>query len=159
MLEYRTLEDKPFVDVGDLSGRKGRMRDLLTRTWTMDVEEKLDNPTIVNEYYVARPDLIALAVLGNDKYGDVICKYNGISNPFEMNENDILIMPEQGVVYSGFENADLNASEFIEDEEENIMQKRASTIRKKTEYYSPSSAVVGDNPAFIIDKTHGLVFY
>ena len=30
---------------------------------------------------------------GDDKYADIICKVNGISNPFELNENDIVYIP------------------------------------------------------------------
>ena len=39
----------------------------------------------VTEEYVARPDLISYDAYGDEMYTDVICKLNGISNPFELN--------------------------------------------------------------------------
>lgn len=42
---------------------------------------------------VARPDLISLATYNDASYADLICKVNGISNMFELNENDVIIIP------------------------------------------------------------------
>lgn len=43
--------------------------------------------------YVMRPDLIAQAVYNNSALAEVILKYNGISNPFSINEGDIILIP------------------------------------------------------------------
>lgn len=40
-----------------------------------------------------RIDLISLAAYGSDEYADILLKYNGISNPFTINTNDILLIP------------------------------------------------------------------
>lgn len=42
---------------------------------------------------VARPDLVSMMMYNDDNYGDLICKINNISNPFELNEEDVLIIP------------------------------------------------------------------
>lgn len=41
----------------------------------------------------ARPDLVSLRVYGEDTYQDQICKINGISNPYSLNVDDVLFIP------------------------------------------------------------------
>lgn len=41
----------------------------------------------------ARPDLVSVRVYGDDSYQDHICKMNGISNPYSLDLDDILIIP------------------------------------------------------------------
>ena len=43
---------------------------------------------------VARMDLIAKQIYGNSAFSDLLCKLNGISNPFELNEDDIIFIPK-----------------------------------------------------------------
>lgn len=117
-----------------------------------------DDILMVNKYYVARPDLISLAVYGDDKYADFICKYNGISNPFEMNEGDILYIPG----FDKFKNMikdEISASNIVEDIKFNIVSSKENKFQKEqNERRSPAQQVVGENN-FVIDKTLGVVFY
>ena len=86
-LDYKILNKKPIVT------RNGvKFQDLAVQTIDPNVEIS-GSFLVVNKYYVARPDLISLAVYGDDKYADILCKINGISNPFELNENDVIILP------------------------------------------------------------------
>lgn len=48
----------------------------------------------VTSNYVARPDLLAHDIYGDEMYADIICKINGISNPYEVNEGDLIICPQ-----------------------------------------------------------------
>jgi hypothetical protein len=41
----------------------------------------------------ARADLVSIRVYGDDSFQDHICKINGISNPFSLDVNDPLIIP------------------------------------------------------------------
>jgi hypothetical protein len=41
----------------------------------------------------ARPDLVSVRVYGEDTYQDHICKMNGISNPYSLNVDDVLVIP------------------------------------------------------------------
>lgn len=41
----------------------------------------------------ARPDLVSIRVYGEDTYQDQICKTNGISNPYSLNVDDVLVIP------------------------------------------------------------------
>lgn len=114
---------------------------------------------MVNKYYVARPDLIALAVYGNDKYADFICKYNGISNPFEMNEGDIIYLPGFDKFSAMIKNDTINASDIVEDIDANIFKSKEHEFQKeRDERRSPAQQVVGESN-FVIDKTLGVVFY
>ena len=47
----------------------------------------------VTEKYIARPDLISKDIYGDTIYSDLLCKLNGISNPFELNKGMLLIIP------------------------------------------------------------------
>lgn len=43
--------------------------------------------------YRMRPDLISISGFGTDEYTELILKLNGIINPFSIDENDIILMP------------------------------------------------------------------
>ena len=47
----------------------------------------------VTEEHVARPDLLSSDLYGDEMYADVICKLNGISNPLELNEGMLIVVP------------------------------------------------------------------
>ena len=49
---------------------------------------------LVNEEYAMRPDLISMFAYGVDHYADIIMKFNGISNPFAINDGDLLLIPQ-----------------------------------------------------------------
>jgi hypothetical protein len=48
----------------------------------------------VPKEYAMRPDLISKSVYNNSMYAEIILKYNGISNPFSINEGDIILIPD-----------------------------------------------------------------
>jgi hypothetical protein len=48
----------------------------------------------VSKDFVMRPDLITSAIFGNDTKTEFVLKYNGISNPFAIDVDDIIIVPE-----------------------------------------------------------------
>lgn len=107
------------------------------------------------EKYIGRPDLISLDAYGSTAYTDVICKVNGISNPFELNIGMILIIPGANEVNLLPRSAPVNELETNFDKEgmDIIMrQKRKSDVRKTNE------AIIGDT-RFKIDKNNGIVIY
>lgn len=153
MLEYMTLDKKPSIKINGEDAK-----DLLYKT--VDLEKSYSgNFLTVNEYYVARPDLISLAVYGNDKYGDIICKINGISNPFELNEGMVIFIPS----YDSINNiVDIKApnsfTEKLSDSNEISVERRIGAQKSKNEKRSPANQIIGDNN-YIIDKSLGLVLY
>ena len=93
MLNYNSLASKPEMS-RMIDGKKVSYKDLLCNTLN-DEEPVFDGVEFIRviDDYVARPDLISLAVYGTDQYADIICKINGISNPFELNAGMILLIP------------------------------------------------------------------
>lgn len=91
MLNYPTLAKKPKITIYK-DAQKYEMIDLLSKVYTGDLE-LYGNNFVVTKEYIARPDLISYVVYGTDQFGDLICKVNGISNPFELNENMIIFVP------------------------------------------------------------------
>lgn len=153
MLDYKLLNKKNIINNNGES-----YYDLLKKTYN---ENSLLYPTpiIVNKYYVARPDLISFALYGDDKYADIICKLNGISNPFELNENDVIVVPNveylNNCIYKSKED-----SGIIKNSKTETIQKldKYNKQKRKNEQRSPNEQTIGDSN-FIIDKSLGLVFY
>lgn len=158
MLDYITLDKKRRLSVTWDDGTSEKYIDLMTPTSKYGVCPFAE-VIVVNEHYVARPDLISLAMYGEDRFADIICKYNGISNPFELNENDVLLIPQ---VFE-FEKI-LDAGKVSELIDKNKKRQKLSNDGKleyqkyKDEKRSPAESVVGEKN-FVIDKSLGLVFY
>lgn len=153
MLDYLLVDKKPMIKI---NGEVGK--DFLYKS--IDLEKNYSGGFIeVNEYYIARPDLISLAVYGDDKYGDIICKINGISNPFELNEGMVIFIP----TYESINNiVDMKANyyktQLLDDVDEISKTKKEGNQKMKNEKRSPANQLVGDKN-YIIDKSLGLVFY
>ena len=157
MLEYKTLQYKPKQFKRFSNDKDVEFKDLLAKTWDAWGGEPYINPLVINEYYVARPDLISLAVYGTDEYADMICKFNGLSNPFELNEGMLIFIPPQWWSKSGVEDRETAPCELIN---KNESIRKSDKIKKmRNEVRSSSTPAVGDPQPYIIDKTLGLVFY
>lgn len=163
-MDYKTLRLKPITEIpcnyDEEAERTGKVKcnDLLASPLNASVEIKDSmEVVVVNKYYIARPDLISLAVYGSDEYGDFICKFNGISNPFELNEDMILYIPSISDINNILSKSGEGACELIKSDS-SIKRKVNIYTKKKTDARSPSMAVVGD-VNYIIDKSNGLVFY
>jgi len=155
MLDYNLLNNKPSIEIDNENGI-----DLLYKTLNYVDDGSYRGHFIqVNEYYVARPDLISLACYGEDKYGDIICKLNGISNPFELNENMIIFIPTMEYINYIIDRKGRNkTTEKIEDDNLIAHNNIIGAQKQKNEKRSPSQQLVGDTN-YIIDKSLGVVFY
>lgn len=153
MPDYKLINYKPIISYND-----DKYIDLMGTTFNNDA---LYNPTpiIVNKYYVGRPDLISLAMYGTDKHADIICKINGISNPFELNEDDVILVPNIEYLNECIAKT-RPASDMITDADNEQIQKpdKYNMQKRKTETRSPNEQTIGDSN-YIIDKSLGLVFY
>lgn len=157
MLDYTILKNKGKLYLNKPDGTSEQYVDLLTKS-CKEFESSDVDAIIVNEHYVARPDLISLAVYGTDEYADIICKYNGISNPFELNENDVILLPDYTTFEKMIELED-NKTSVLAAESKKFANKAHKNQKSKTDRRSPSQSIVGDEPNFVIDKTLGIVFY
>jgi hypothetical protein len=105
----------------------------------------------VTEEYVARPDLISYDAYGDEMYTDVICKLNGISNPFELNKGTKLIIPSPEHIMNFITKP--SATDIESDEKLN-----RPIAKQKNEKRKPNEAIVGDK-RFKIDRTSGVIIY
>jgi len=151
MLDYKLVNYKPLVTRNnetyiDLMGNMFNSINMNSGTFIM-----------VNKHYISRPDLIALAMYGSDDYTDILCKINGISNPFELNENDFLYCPSPDILQNCYK-YDANPSDFIESDDENIGKTITTYQKPKNSKRSPNEQTIGETN-FVLDKSLGLVFY
>lgn len=109
----------------------------------------------VSPEHIARPDLVSKSIYGTTIYGDVICRINGIQNPFELNEGMILYVPEIQDMDKFLIQAD--KEENIEDNEDDIRSNKPS-YKKPKEKRAPNEAIIGDS-RFKIDKTNRVIIY
>ena len=87
--------------ISKLLGRKRIIRrlgadltDLISSTFRFPQETPgTGGAILINEFENMRPDLIADRVYGKIQLWDVLLKYNGISNPFSIQSDDILYGP------------------------------------------------------------------
>jgi hypothetical protein len=54
----------------------------------------------MTNFYEMRPDLVANAEYGNTDSAEFILKFSGISNPFTLSNEDILMIPNEGEAIS-----------------------------------------------------------
>lgn len=111
------------------------------------------NIFVVTHEYIARPDLISLDAYGDSMFADVICKLNGISNPFELNEGMYLIIPTPEHILNFAlipSNKDLDDNWGPYTPSDKVKTKR--TKRQANE------AIIGDK-RFKIDTTKGIIIY
>lgn len=159
MLDYKILQAKPFIDLPyDFEGTKTtRCKDLLSNVLRFD-KISIENCRFVTvtKDYIARPDLISLAVYGTDKYADILCKLNNVSNPFELNEGMIIFVPDianlNNIVATGKKSSTIDENDYISKTALKTNQKA------KNESRSPAQQTIGES-TFIIDRTNNIVFY
>jgi hypothetical protein len=107
----------------------------------------------VTERYVARPDILSRDVYGDALYSDLICKLNGISNPFELNVGMILVIPSPDCIM------EFMKTPTIEECDGNAANNTNKPIAKqKNQKRKANESVIGDS-RFKIDKTRGVVIY
>ncbi|MCK9446618.1 hypothetical protein M0Q50_07130 [bacterium] len=102
------------------------LRDLTTSMFNINMTTYIKyNIYKVPKEFEMRPDLISGAVYNNTMYAEVILKYNGISNPFTIKENDIILIP------------DLDSMQAIMTKASGSQTSIASAIRNTYRYIDP----------------------
>lgn len=158
MLDYSTLKLKPITSKEIESGEIIYYKDLLSKTIAkndMDIFSAA-SLIVVTDDYIARPDLISLAVYGNDDYADFICKINGISNPFELNSGMKLIIPDFSIINVFYKTG--KPSETEKNNNISIASESKTNQKQKNERRSPGEQTIGDT-LFKIDRDNLIVFY
>lgn len=155
MLDYITLSAKPYIEKNN-----EKYKDLLSKV----IDNNINTNTIiqcslieVTDEYVARPDLVSLAVYGSDKYADIICKINGISNPFELNSGMELIIPNLNEIQQVFIYG--KKSSVVNDDKTTHISKTTKTNQKaKNSDRKPSEQTIGEYN-FTIDRINKIIYY
>lgn len=106
----------------------------------------------VTDRYIARPDIISKDIYGDAIYSDLLCKLNGISNPFELNKGMLLIIPSPDSI--------MNFMKTIDNDEldENIFLGKTKTSIRQNSKTPPNEAIVS-NSRFKIDKNKCVIIY
>ena len=125
---------------------------------TFQIPEKYEYEILeVTERYIARPDILSIDIYGDSLYSDLLCKLNGISNPFELNKGMIIVIPSPDCIMNFMKTpttneCDESISTSTSDKDTKPIAKSKNSKRKANE------AVIGDS-RFKIDKTRGIVIY
>ena len=156
MLNYTSLASKPEMS-SIIDGKKVSYKDLLCHTLNDEesVFEGIEFIRVIDDY-VARPDLISLAVYGTDQYADILCKINGISNPFELNEGMILLIPNLSTITFFYKSR--SASATFESDSTPISSTKKNFQKTKAERRRPSEQTVGSKN-FVVDLSNKMIIY
>ena len=109
----------------------------------------------VNKDCVARPDKISYYNYGEDIYGDLICKINGIKNPFELNEGEILVIPQYQYL-KDFMMIDAYDDKIYHETNDDL--KKHEGLKTKNDKRAPNEAIINDS-RFKIDKQNRVIVY
>ena len=149
MIYNLLLENKSEIQSKVL---KERIFNMLDKTFV--IPESFDYEAVeVTKDFIARMDLISKFAYGTDKYQDILCKLNGISNPFELNECNIVIVPSISDI-----NRFYYQETYLEKDPDTKKLDRKPIPKEKKEKRKPNEAVVGDK-RYKIDKNRKVIVY
>lgn len=156
MISYPVIANK---ETNTIAGRYNgeEFNDLTTPTFTIPDEFKYQ-VYVVDDMYTARPDLLSLHIYKTVNYADVLCKLNGVSNPFELNAGMIIIAPDIADLpkfyASPLKNTATEKTALTASGEKTVK----SLQKKKNETRQANSSVIGDKN-YKIDKNNKLIIY
>jgi hypothetical protein len=97
---------------------------------------------------VARPDLLSYSLYSDDGYGDLLCKLNGIQNPFELNTDMVMMCPAPSDLWKF----------YSEDKFSDSDSNRTPKPKKKKDKRRPMDATQ-DDVRYTIDSGKHIVIY
>lgn len=112
----------------------------------------------VTEKYIARPDLLSKDIYGDILYSDLLCKLNGISNPFELNTGMIIVIPSPDCIMNFMHNLTATECDTVINSDNSNSDSDKPIAKAKNTKRKANEAVIGDS-RFKIDKTKGIVIY
>jgi hypothetical protein len=148
MIQHSVLNNKKEIFSGWLGENIINLNDP-----TFQIPAKYEYEILeVTEKYIARPDILSNDVYGDSIYSDLICKLNGISNPFELNMGTILVIPAPDCIMNFMKIPTTEECDIVLSENDKPITKQKNEKRKANE------AILGDS-RFKIDKSRGVVIY
>lgn len=91
--------------------------------------------------YVMRPDLISQTAYNSNNYAELILKYNGISNPFTIDKDDVILIP-------GLE----GAKQGLKNQGALVDKDNADRVRRAYKYIDPTKKPDSDPETQEFDK-------
>lgn len=150
MLENPIIENKSTIKSNYLGEDVVNLGD---KTFVIPKEFSFQVVEISNDY-IARMDLVSLNIYGTNKFSDLLCKLNGISNPFELNEGVKVVVPNTEDLYKFYYTETTEESDTTTDSKGEVKPK----AKAKTDKRKPNEAIVGDK-RYKIDSTHKVIIY
>lgn len=158
-LNYSLLQNKSKIEYkSSTSNYKEEVIDLLSKTYNDDIDfSEMFKIVEVTKEYEARPDLVSLALYQTDGYADIICKINGISNPFELAKGNILICPSVNIVgqMSKLSNSVLDG---LAEDNSQLVERYNTYKKNREETRSPNESTVFDHTYTEIPNSNLLVY-
>lgn len=150
---YTTLENKQIIKSKYLNED---IINLLDLTFVLPDDFSFNVFDVTREY-IARPDLVSQDAYGDTMFADIICKLNGISNPFELNEGMKIILPTPDRIMDFAAPANSIVTDF-EDTEMNNNHRAPIAKSKNSKKRRANDAIVGDT-RFKINPEKGIIIY
>lgn len=86
-----TIDKKPYI----IDNKGNQIVDLTQSIFAKNAQGLDGYQTVkLNSHYQMRADKVAFAEYGTDEYTEYILKYSGVSNPFSIDQDDVLFIPE-----------------------------------------------------------------
>jgi len=136
--------------------------DLVSSTFNFGEAAGGAGPTVVSEFENMRPDLVSDRVLGSQEYWEALLKFNGISNPFSVEQGEImlvpaiseiskLIVPPKSVLEKGTEPAKKNEEAVIKPKTTKDQQRLQSIRSKVPEVVPPNVNLSGAKNVKVVE--------
>lgn len=128
--------------------------DLVSSTFTFGDNGATSGPVLISEYETMRPDLLSNRVYSTQDYWETILKFNGISNPFSLDQGEVLLVPAYSMMErmvrppkevkeKGTEPAKKNESAVIKPKSAKDKQRLESLRTKSPEIVPPNVNLTG----------------
>ena len=128
--------------------------DLISSTFNFGEKIGPAGPVVISEFEIMRPDLVSNRVLGSQEYWESLLKFNGISNPFSIEQGEIILVPGVGdiskmivppknVLEKGTEPAKKNEDALLKPKTAKDQQRLQSLRSKVSEVIPPNVNLSG----------------
>lgn len=157
-LNYGLITQKPELEYKFSDGTVERVKDLLVKTFDDTIDFSNAYTIIeVSKEYIARPDLVSFVLYHSDEYADILCKINGISNPFELMEGNVLICPRPEYI-NRFSKVVKTNMDGLASTSSSLLTRTQTFKKNKDEKRSPNEATVFDHNYMQVGDTNLLIY-
>jgi hypothetical protein len=150
-MQSKILEHKLLVKKKD-----DTIVDLTSKSIEYNRVGKVLDAFYVGEDMTMRVDLISKVAYGIEDEWDLICKFNGISNPFSVDENELIFIPDLSFMYESIVNPEVVDIDADIRNQYYDSSKISEIDTKKTEYDKLIQKIQENGPLGININTYSL---